>query len=185
MMMRLVLVENIGPTLDAALFSAVAAAPGMPAGVLNGVAAIAPSAATVAIDAMVADIAAIATALAPAAGASQPMIIAAPAQAAALTLRAPRDLWPVLMSSALPNKTVIGIVPSALASVVEAPRIEAGAGMAHMDSAPGEIVDVGGVLAHPVRSFWQTDSVGLRFILPATWAMRSPRGVAWIQTTNW
>jgi hypothetical protein len=126
-MVRQVLIENIGPVLDSALFAATAAVPGLrPAGLLDGVAALPPSSATAPLNAMVADIAAIAKAIAPAAAASQPLLIAAPAQTAALTLRAPRDLWPTLMSAALPDKTVIGVVPAAIASVIEPPRIEAG-----------------------------------------------------------
>jgi hypothetical protein len=42
---------------------------------------------------------------------------------------------------------------------IEPPRIEARVATAHMDSAPGDIVDIGGVLVTPVRSMLQTDSV--------------------------
>jgi hypothetical protein len=185
-MVRQVLVENIGPTLDAAMFSAAAAVPGVrPAGILDGVAALAPSGATAPVDAMVADVQALAEAITPAAGASQPVLIAAPAQAAALTLRAPRDLWPVLMSAALSAGTIIAVVPAAVATVVEAPEIEAGTDTVQTDDAPGELVDIGGVWARPVRSLWQTDSVGLRFVMPATWARRSASAVAWIESTSW
>jgi hypothetical protein len=185
-MMRQVLTESIGPTLDAAMFSAAPSVPGLrPAGVLDGVAALAPSSATSPVDAMVADIQALAEAIAPAAGASQPLLIAAPAQAAALTLRSPRDLWPVVMSAGLAPGSIIALVPAAIATVVEAPEIEAGTDTVQTDDAPGELVDLGGVWARPVRSMWQTDSVGLRFILPATWARRSASAVAWISGANW
>lgn len=185
-MMRQVLQENIGSTLDAAMFSAAPAVPGVrPPGILDGVAALAPSSATSPVDGMVADVATLAEAIAPAAGASQPVLIAAPAQTAALTLRAPRDLWPVAMSAALPGGTIIAVVPAAIATVIEAPEIEAGNDTAHMDTLPGEIVDIGGVWAAPVRSLWQTDSVGLRFVLRATWARRSASAVAWVQNTSW
>jgi Phage capsid family len=183
---RQVLLENVGPTLDTALFSANAAVAGVsPAGILNGIAALAASAATSPADAMVADIQSIATALAPAAGASQPVLIAAPAQAAALTLRAPRDLWPVLASAAVPDKTIIGVVPAGIATVIEPPRIEASSATAHTDDVPKEIVDIGGVLAAPVRSFFQIDAVALRLVLPASFARRSANAVAWVTATKW
>ncbi len=186
-MVRQVLIENVGPTLDAAMFSATAAVANVrPAGVLAGIAPLAASTATTPLDAMVADIAAIAEALAPAAAASPPVLVAAPAQAAALMLRAPRDLWAVLMSAALPAGTIIGIVPAGIATVVESPLIEAGSdAVVHMDDQPGELVDIGGVWARPICSLWQTDSVGLRFVMPATWARRSPSAVAWIEGAKW
>lgn len=178
-----------GPTLDASLFSATAAVTGVrPAGILNAVAALTPSAATPLIDAMTADIQSIAKALAPVAGASPPVLVAAPAQAAALALRTPRDLWPVLECAALPDKTVIGLVPAALATVIEPPRIDRGESAAvHMDTVPSDISTAGSpaVVAYPVGSMFQIDAVSLRLILPATWARRSPSAVAWIQNTVW
>jgi hypothetical protein len=186
-MVRQVLIENAGPTLDAALFSANAAVPGVsPPGVLNGVAPLTASSATTPIDGMVADIQSIAKALAPVAGASQPVLVASPAQAVAIVMRTPGDLpWLVLPCAALPDKTVIGIVPAALATVVEAPRIEASSATAHVDTAPSDISTAPGTVAYPVKSFYQIDAVALRLILPATWARRSANAVAWIQNTSW
>ncbi len=182
---RQALLENIGPSLDAALFSAAASVAGVsPAGILNGISALAASSATTPIDAMVADIQTIAKALAPAAGGSPPVLVAAPAQAAALALRTPRDLWPVLACAAVPDKTVIGIVPAGLATVIEPPRIEASSATAHTDTAPTDIATAGGV-AYPTRSFFQIDAVALRLTLPVCWARRSASGVAWIQNTLW
>ena len=52
-------------------------------------------------------------------------------------------LWPILMSAALPAGTVIGIAAGGLATVVDAPRIEAGTEVTlHMDDAPNELVSV-------------------------------------------
>jgi hypothetical protein len=178
-MVRQVLLENAGPTLDAAMFSANAAVPGVqPAGILNGVAPLPPSSGT-GYDAMVADIAAIATALAPASGGSEPVLIAAPGQFVPLSMNA-RNPWSVLMSAALPAGTVIGLVPAALATVVEPPRIEASATTVQMTDQPSAELMTG-----PTISLYQTDSIGLRFILPATWSLRSPSGVAWIEATSW
>lgn len=179
-MVRAVLLENAGPTLDSALFSAGAASPGLrPAGVLNGIAPLPPSSATSPYDAMVADIAAIATALAPASGASPPILVAAPAQYVPLAMNA-RNPWSVLMSASLPAGTVIGVIPAALATVIEPPRIEASSTMVQMDDQPSA-----DPLTGPTISLYQTDSIGLRFILPATWSLRSPSGVAWVDNVTW
>jgi hypothetical protein len=188
MMTRMVLTENVAPTLDATLFSTAAAAPNVsPGGILAGIAALTPSSATTPLDAMVSDIAALTAAVAPVGGGSLPLLIASPKQTAALTLRAPRDLWTVLMSTALPAGTVIALVPGAIVSVVEAPNIEASrdVGVIHEDSSPSQIVDGSGVVAHPVRSLWQTDSVSLRFTMNATWARRANAAVAFLNNVLW
>lgn len=178
-LVRQTLLENAGPALDLAMFSEDPAVPGVkPAGILNGVAPLAASSGT-GYDAMVADIAAIATALAPASGGSEPVLVAGPGQFVPLGMNA-HNPWSVLMSTAVPAGTVIGIVPAALATVVEPPRIEAAAPMVQMDDQPSADPMVG-----PTISLYQTDSIGLRFILPATWIVRSPNGVAWIESTNW
>ena len=110
--------------------------------------------------------------------------MAAPAQAVALSMTAEESfLWPVLMSTALPAGTVIGIAAAGLATAVDAPRIEAGTEVTlHMNDAPEELVSAGGVLAAPIRSAFQTD---LRFMLPATWSRRSSKAVAWVQGAGW
>lgn len=179
---RQVLLENSAQTLDIAMFSADAAVAGVkPAGILNGIDALPASAATSALDAMVADIGSIAAALAPSSGASQPMLIAAPRQAVSLAMLAPRDLWSVAMSAALPDKTVIGVVPAGIATVIDPPRIEAGSDpLVQMDDAPS-----GGVMTGPTISLYQSDQIGLKFIMPATWGLRSPSAVAWITGTAW
>ncbi|MCD9110094.1 phage major capsid protein [Bradyrhizobium japonicum] len=180
-MVRQALIENAGPTLDAAMFSVDAAGPGVrPAGILRGIPPLPPSSAAAPFDAMVVDIGNIAASLAPASGASQPILIAAPRQAVSLAMSAPRDMWPMLMAN-LPDKMVIGVVPAALATVIEPPRIEASSGpMLQMDDQPSA-----DPMSGPTISLFQSDEVGLRFILPASWSLRSPSGVAWIEATNW
>ena len=118
--MRQVLLENVGPTLDTAMFSTAAVVPGLrPAGILAGTSALVASTATTPLDAMCEDIGKIASAVAPAAGGAEPILVASPSQAAALALRSPRTLWTVLTSAALPDKTIVGVVPSALATALK------------------------------------------------------------------
>jgi HK97 family phage prohead protease len=94
--------------------------------------------------------------------------------------------FPVIDSGTVPLGTV-GMVDAAdFVSVgAEAPRFEiSDQATLHMeDTAPLPIVD-GGTPAAPVRSLWQTDSLGLRLILPMNWVMRRPitaliTGVTW------
>ena len=185
-LVRAVLIENVGATLDAALFSAAAEVPGLsPAGILNGIATLTPTAGGGA-DAMVGDVAQIAEALAPVSGGGEPVLVCAPAQAVALRLRTARDFWPVFASAALPRGTLIGVVPSGLATVVEPPRIEAsGDAVIHRADPAAEAVDIGGILATPLISSWQTDSVAMKIVLSASWARRSANAVVLVEGAAW
>jgi hypothetical protein len=188
-LVRQVLVENVGASLDAALFNANAAVPGTsPAGILNGITPITAAASGTPTEKMVADIGAIAQVIAQVAGSNGgAIIVAAPREAVMLSMLAEESfIWPIFMSAALPAGTVIGIAAAGLATAIDAPRIESSSEVTlHMDDAPGELVSTGGALAHPVRSAFQTDSTALRFILPATWARRSNKAVAWVQGAQW
>jgi hypothetical protein len=117
---RQALIDSVGPALDKALFSNAAGVAGLrPPGLLNGVSATTPSVATTPLDAMVADLAALASAVAPVAGKSQIVFITAPGQAIAVGLRSLATfVYAVLPSSAILPKTVIAIAGNALASAV-------------------------------------------------------------------
>jgi hypothetical protein len=41
------------------------------------------------------------------------------------------------------------------------------------------------VVAAPTRSLWQTDAIGLKVRWPVSWALRDPRGFAWLTPTAW
>lgn len=57
----------------------------------------------------------------------------------------------------------------------------------HMeDAAPLEIVSgTGPTMADPVRSFFQTDSMGIRMVMDVSWKMRRSGMVQWIDGTTW
>lgn len=57
----------------------------------------------------------------------------------------------------------------------------------HMeDSAPAEIVSATGPsTANPVRSFWQTDSMGVRMVMDVSWTMARSGMVSWIDGTTY
>jgi hypothetical protein len=48
-----------------------------------------------------------------------------------------------------------------------------------------EAVDIGGVIASPLSSMFQTDSASLRMTWPLSWTLRDSRGVAWLSGANW
>jgi hypothetical protein len=100
-LVRQVLVESCGPAVDNVLFSAGAAAADRPAGLLNGIAGLTPAAAGVKAQAIVDDLQALGSALAPVAGNGQIVLVASPDVAVALALRLLSQSWPVLTSASL------------------------------------------------------------------------------------
>ena len=95
--------------------------------------------------------------------------------------------WPVLVSNSLAAKTLIGVVPSAIASVVDGPpEIEAKREVEIVMADPGaEVVTVGGLVGTPLGSTFQTDETALKLRWKISWALRDPRGLAWMTAVNW
>jgi hypothetical protein len=187
-LVRQVLIESTGPAVDKVLFSANAAATDRPAGLLNGIAALTPAAAGEKAQAIVDDLQTLALAIAPVAGNGNIVLVASPDAAVALRLRLPQTVeWPVLTSAAVPARTVIAVAANAIVSAVEGtPQIDASQEASlHRDTAPADIVSSGGVVATPVGTLYQTDSVGLRLRWPISWALRSSAGLAWMTNVNW
>jgi Phage capsid family len=187
-LVRAALTEACGPALDKALFSTAAAGPDRPAGLLHNIAGLTPAGVGEKSQALVDDLQALATAVAPVAGNSDIVIIAAPAQAIAIKLRVPAALdWPVLISSSLAAGTIIAVAANAVVSALEGtPEIEASTEAAiHMETAPAQVVDIGGIAARPVYSTFQMDLTALKLRWPISWALRSSAGLAWMSGVNW
>jgi hypothetical protein len=175
-LVRAALLANVGPSLDAAMFSNAAGVPGVsPPGILNGVTALTAG------STMVEDIGALAEALAPVAGNGQLVLIAAIKQFVALQMSPNGPPFPTFASSVLPAGEVVAVASQALATIVSAPIIEASGDVTVQDStAPtGDLMT-----SSPVRNVFQTDSVSLRFKLPCSWTMRGP-GVAVVEGVSW
>jgi hypothetical protein len=187
-LVRQVLIESTGPAIDKVLFSANAAATDRPAGLLNGIAALTPAAPGEKAQAIVDDLQALALAVAPVASNGNIVLIGSPDAAVALRLRLPQTVeWPVLTSAALAARTVIAVAANAIVSAIEGvPQVDATQESSfHRDTAPQDIVTAGGVVATPVGSLYQTDSVGLRLRWPISWALRSSAGLASMSSVNW
>ena len=167
--------ESVGLSLDAAMLSTAAATDERPAGILNGAASVTATAGG-GDNAMIADLAALAEAVAPLAGEAI-AFIASPGQAAKVRLRARAPLpYPVWASAALAPGTVMAVATNALAFAADPipdfdPSTE---GVLHMENtAPAHIGTEAGVAA-PTQSLFQTDCVRLRMILGTSWALRAP-----------
>jgi hypothetical protein len=105
-----------------------------------------------------------------------------------INLASPQFAYPVLASKALNAKVVIAIAADALVSGFDTvPVIEASRDWAvNLDTVPSEIVTAGGVVATTtVKSSFQTDSVGLKMRLAASWALRAPNAIAFMQNVTW
>jgi HK97 family phage major capsid protein len=182
------LTQAVAPALDAALFSNAAGVAGLkPPGLLNGITPLTPSTASVKSDAMIDDLSTLGGQVSAYAGNGNVAFVAAAKQAIAIGLQAENLSYPVLMTNALPVGTVVAVASPAIASVIEpTPRIDSSQDVAiHEETGPAALVDGAGVMAKPIRSMYQTDSVALRLRLPVSWTVRAPGAIAWMQAVTW
>jgi len=184
---RVAISESTALALDAAMFSTDPDDGIKPAGLLHGVAPLVATAGGGAA-ALAGDVGKLLAALAANGAGLAPVFIAAPQQAGALKVWAgPKFDYPVLASAVLAAGTVIAIEASAFASAFS-PIPEFSSciqGVLHEDTVPLQIVDGSGTLAPGVRSLWQTDTIALRMILRASYAMRGTGLVQVIQNVTW
>ena len=189
-LMRAVLAENLTLGLDALMFDATDTDGIRPAGLRFGVNAIAATSGG-GNEALIADLANIAAALAPVAG-QQIAYVASPKQSAKIILRRTMNLpFPVLSSAALADGIVMGVALNALVIAGDAaPRIDTSTEtIVHMEQSSPLPITTGGAtpsFAAPVRSLFQTDAVGIRLIMELDWTLRATSGaVAWTQSVTW
>lgn len=87
-------------------------------------------------------------------------------------------LLPSAASQALPESVLLCVTPLAFASAVGLPEVEL------VESATVEMSDTPGspdlAQAQRVRSMFQSDTLGLKVRIPASWALRHPAGANWI-----
>jgi hypothetical protein len=178
--------EAVAGLLDTKMFSTNAGDATAPAGILLGATTVPPTAATEPW-AISSDIGALVEALALNGGGLEPIIIAAPGQAAALRMWRQQDYYDIAASLALPAGTVVAVEKSSFVSGLDGiPRFETVTGATiHMeDTTPADIVS-GGTAASPVKSLFQTNVIGLRMVLNASWGMRNPLHVAVMSGVSW
>jgi HK97 family phage major capsid protein len=98
--------------------------------------------------------------------------------------------WPFIQSGTVPAGTVIVIDAADFVSVTgDGPRFEISdqATLHFEDTTPLDISTSGSpnVVAAPVKSMFQTDMLALRLILPLTWAIRRTGTIAWLTGVTW
>jgi hypothetical protein len=180
------LTRSIGLALDSALFDSAAADEVRPAGLRHGINTLVASASGDPDEDMIADLATLASAVAPVGGPI--MFIASTERTVAMSLRARRELpFTTLGSPGVTAGDLVAVAVDGLASAVDAtPEIEASRmGTVHMNDIPARIVDDAGTLAAPTRSLWQSNAVGIKLRFNASWALRDPRALAWLTATGW
>jgi hypothetical protein len=187
-LVRDALLQSAGPSLDRRLFDANPAVVDLrPPGLLFGKTALTPSANTDTLAAMVADLGALASAVAPYAGNGGIVFVAAAKQAVAINIGLPSPLnYPLLTSTSLPAGTVIAIARPALVSALGAvPQIdESRVATVHMDSSPQQIA-TGGAMPSPTVVTFQADKIALRLRWPISWALRDPNAIAFMSAVTW
>jgi hypothetical protein len=183
-----VLRESVGLALDKALLDNVAADTTRPAGLLNGISGLTPSALTVKSESLQADVEQLVAQVSAVASNNPIIFICSPAQATALKML-PNFPFEVLSSSSLAAKTVICVASNCVASAIDpAPRFSmAKEATVHMETVPLAIGTAGSppTVAAPTRSLFQTDSIGLRMIMEVSWGLRSATGLAWMVNVLW
>jgi HK97 family phage prohead protease len=194
-------------SLDSVLLDANPATVVRPAGILNGVAGLTPTAAG-GFTALVGDIKQISGALLTGTKGNvrAPVWLLNPQQANSIGLVAApgagvfpfRDEisqgrlggWPVITSGTVPLGTVIALDAADFVAVGgDAPRFEISdqATLVFDDTAPTDIGTSGApaVVGAPAKSMFQTDSLALRLILPTNWCIRRAGVVAWVAGVTW
>jgi hypothetical protein len=181
------LVKSSGAALDAVFFDANAESAARPAGMRNGVAASTPSGATDLWQAAFEDVATLINAIAPVAGNGPYIFIGSPGRVMTMQFRFNIDVddantpAPLFYASTAMGNDLAVLAPSALVTAASpTPNVETvTAGTLVMDTAPGPAGTTG-----PEKSMFQTDSMAIKVRWPLAWALRDPRGFAWL-TPNW
>jgi hypothetical protein len=193
--------------LDSVLIDSNAATTIRPAGILNGVSGLTPTAGG-GFTALVGDIKQLTNALLTGTlgNIRNPVWLMNPAQVNSIGLVAAPGAgvfpfreeigtgrlggWPVIDSGTVPLGTVIVVDAADFVSVTgDGPRFEiSDQATLHMeDTSPTDISTAGtpAVVAYPAKSMFQTDSLALRLIMPINWTLRRTGVVAWVAGVTW
>ena len=205
-LLRQAMIDDTQEQLDTFLIDNVAASVGVrPAGLLNGAGTVTPSAATPASAAMVADLKGLVNAIIAAGGGRSIAILINPKQALSIGLSqtttgdflfestdaAGRKLTArFIVSRTVPADRVIALDAADFATVTgDAPRFAVSneATLHEEDTTPLPLSATGtpNVVAAPMRSLFQTDSVAIRLSLFLSWTMRRTGMVHTVSPVIW
>ncbi|TGN90911.1 phage major capsid protein [Bradyrhizobium yuanmingense] len=196
---RQAILEDTAKVLDPILLDATAVSSARPAGLLNGVAAVATGFAGGDYQAVREDIKALLAPFVTADGVDNIVIIMNPTQGLSLSLmEGPvgdpnwleriKERVTFLESTNATAGRLIALRASDFAGAGGNPDFDVSEqATIHMeDTTPLEIVSgTGPTTADPVRSLWQTNSIGVRMMMDVSWVMRRTGMVQWINGTSW
>jgi hypothetical protein len=197
---RQAILEDTASILDAALLDATASSTARPAGLLNGVSAVATGSGGGDHVAVKEDFKALLAPFISANAADNITVIMNPAQALSIAMMDGPDNnagWFSGISSrvnivestyATANRLIAIRNSDFYTAVGDAPEFDINeTATVHMeDTTPLEIVSgTGPTTADPVRSFYQTATVGVRMLMDVSWVMGRPSMVQWIDTTSY
>ena len=208
-LLREAIQQDTAISIDSVLLDANPATAIRPAGLRNGVAGLTPSADPDPFKALVADLKGLTGAILTATNGNirNMVFIMNPQQALSIAFiqpAVPGSLFPfaseinnnrlngkpVIQSGTVPLGTVICMDAADYVSINgDTPRFEiSDQATLHMeDTNPANIGSAGSppVVAAPVQSMFQTDSLALRLILPMNWTVRRPGVVSWVAGVSW
>jgi len=182
------LLRSAGAALDMALFDANPATAARPAGLRNGIAALTPSSATDFHEAFLEDITTLFNSVAAVGGQGPYVLVTSAGRSQSLLARMARfqtdpelGVTGLILGTPAVGNDIIAVAESALVSAFSAdPVIEAAtASTLVMDDAAPGTPDT----TQPTKSLFQTASVGIKMRWPMSWALRNPKGVAWLTPT--
>ena len=199
-LIRQMILEDTAQALDKYLFDAIAGGPTRPPGLLYGVTLTASAGGTAAN--MVTDLKTMLTKITTAGGGRRLAWVMNPVHAVGLGMvqSASGDFtfqneinngnllsYPLITSLNMPAGTVLLIDLADFASASNDTPVYDVSDVAtlHMETNAQPIVDGIGEPAQPVRSLWQTASIGVRMIQELAWGMRRPGMIAGVSGVTW
>lgn len=199
-LVRRAILEDTAATLDPLLLDATAADTARPAGILNGVSAVATGYGGGDYQAVIEDINALMAPFDTANASDNIVLIMHPAQARKLAMmpgpdgtfgwaeRFMSEFTVIRSTHATANRLIAVRITDFATALGDAPEFDVSEqATVHMeDTTPLEIVSgTGPTTADPVRSFFQTATIGVRMLMDVSWKMRRSGMVQWIDTTTW
>lgn len=204
--LRSAIQEDTAVAIDTVLLDAVAASTIRPAGLKNGVTGLTATAGG-GFAAFVGDIKQLAAALISTSNGNlrAPVFIMSPVQAlsisllqnnggdfpfATITSGGTLQGYPVIQSATVPAGTVFMVdAADFFTATGDEPRFDVSdQATLHMEDTTPLAIGTAGtptVVAAPVRSMFQTDTLALRMILDMNWAMRRTGTIAWVSSVTW
>lgn len=196
---RQAILEDTSAILDPILLDATAVSAARPAGLLNGVAAVGTGYGGGDYQAVREDFKALMAPFFSANAQSGIVVIMNPAQGLSMALmegpvgdpswlQRIKDRVSIIESTHATANRLIAVRASDFAGAGGNPEFDVSEqATIHMeDTTALEIVSgTGPTTADPVRSLWQTASVGVRMLMDVSWTMRRTGMVAWVDTTTW